>query len=148
LEKEYVKADEGAPFYIANANAENTEIYDLFSNGSNIIEIVDDDLRPGNKAFLVTPKSTDKKVWAYFIIPTRFKPGVTYKVDFEYRLIGDLEGNEATKVPFSVNFRYDDYNSDGTDDILIRSASGESFVYWKVQDGVVTDSYVRGIIAV
>ena len=41
-----------------------------------------------------------------------------------------------------------DSNSDGTDDILIRSASGESFVYWKVQDGVVTDSFVLGTIAV
>ena len=42
------------------------------------------------------------------------KPGVTYRIDFEYRLVGDLDGNEANKVPFSVNFRYDDLNADGS----------------------------------
>ena len=114
LEKEYAKADEGNPFYIANADASNPGIFDLFSNGQNNVSIVDDDLRPGNKAFLVTPKNSDKKIWSYFIAPTRFKPGVTYKIDFEYRLVGDLDGNEANKVPFSVNFRYDDLNADGS----------------------------------
>jgi len=114
FEKEYAKADDGNPFYIPNADAQNPNIYDLFSNGMNDISIVDDDLRPGNKAFLIAPKNKDKKVWAYFMAPTRFKAGVTYKIDFEYRLVGDLDGNEANDIPFSVNFRYDDFNSDGS----------------------------------
>ena len=106
-------ADEGKPFYIKNADAEISTIADEFSNGVSKISVVEDDLRPGNKAFLIT---TDKetKVWTYICIPTRYKPGVTYKVDFEVRLVGDTKGNPATNIPVCPNFRYSDYTADGT----------------------------------
>jgi hypothetical protein len=75
-------ADEGKPFYVKNADAEIATIADEFSNGSSKVSVVDDDLRPGNKAFLITT-DIKTKVWTYLCIPTRYKPGVTYKVDFE-----------------------------------------------------------------
>ncbi len=110
-EKNLRKADDGEPFYIRNADAEGAYGPE-YSSGSTLVSIVDDDLRPGNKAFLVTTTAKGKS-WCYFIVPTRFKPGTTYKVDFEYRLIGDVSGGEANNIPFSVNFRYADFNADG-----------------------------------
>ena len=70
-------------------------------------------MRKGNKVFMITPKAQTSKSWTYFIVPTRFKPGVTYKVEFDYRLLGDLDGNEANNIPFAANFRYTDYNKNG-----------------------------------
>jgi len=108
------KADEGAPFYVKNADAEQFDDASEFVKGLNKIYIVEDDLRPGNKAIKVTTDEKSKKVWAYINIPTRFKPGVTYKVDFEYRAIGDNLGNDVENASFSVNFRYADKRPDGS----------------------------------
>ncbi len=106
--------DAGGPFYIKNFDAEQDVDISDFGRGANKVSIVEDDLRPGNKAIKVTTDEKVSKVWAYINIPTRFKPGVTYKVDFEYRIIGDNLGNEADRVPFNVNFRYADLKADGT----------------------------------
>jgi len=107
-------ADEGQPFYVKNADAEIASIADEFGNGASKVYVVDDDLREGNKAFLITTDKKTTKIWTYLVIPTRFKPGVTYKVDYECRLIGDLEGNPAEGVSICPNFRYTDYQADGS----------------------------------
>ena len=110
---EMMKADEGAPFFIKNPDAEG--IYGKeYSSGSSIVSIVNDDLNPGNKAFHITTLTKDKKSWSYFILPTRFKPGVTYKVEFDLRIVGDVNGKAADDVTFSANFRYNDYEKDGS----------------------------------
>ena len=112
-EANFKKADEGAPFYVKNADAEIASIADEFSNGASLIYVVDDDLRPGNKAFLITTNNKNK-TWTYLVMPTRFKPGVTYQVDYELRLVGDIKGNPAENVSISPNFRYASFNADGT----------------------------------
>ncbi|MBP3579683.1 MAG: S-layer homology domain-containing protein, partial [Clostridia bacterium] len=58
-------ADEGKAFYVKNCDAEVASIFDEFSSGHSKVYVVDDDHRPGNKAFLVTTDKTDTKVWTY-----------------------------------------------------------------------------------
>ena len=97
-------ADNGGPFYLENADAEdlNAELSTLAVTTK--LTIVEDDLRKGNHAYLLTPNK-DKQTWAYFVVPTRYKPGVTYKVDFDLRLVSDHNGDPVeTKVV--VNPRY------------------------------------------
>lgn len=96
--------NEGGPFYVENADAEDTSVGENKLAGSSIVTVVEDDLRRGNHAFLVTPRST-AKTWAYFIQKTRFKPGVTYKVDLDLRVVSDHNGDPVT-TRIEGNFRY------------------------------------------
>ena len=121
--KKLMAADEGAPFYIKNADAEDEIFAYDFKNDTSTVTVVDDDLRPGNKAFLVTPNGNEMKIWSYFRVKTRFKPGVTYKVDYEYRLLGDLEGNAAENVEVCPNFRYSD-EKNGEVKVMVDHATG------------------------
>ena len=105
--------DEGAPFFIQNADAEdltdsaNLKLNPVYKSRESAVTIVEDDLRPGNHAYLVMP-GTEAKTWTYFRASTRFKPGMTYNVEFDIRLIGDTDGKEASKVGISLNPRYTD----------------------------------------
>ena len=56
--------------------------------------------------FKLTPNG-DKQTWSYFILPTRYKAGITYKVDFDLRVISDHKG-EPVKTRVVVNPRYTD----------------------------------------
>ncbi|MBP3580806.1 MAG: hypothetical protein J6K12_06125, partial [Clostridia bacterium] len=118
IEKEYLKnlmlVDEGKPFYVKNADAQVASIGAEFSTDASKVSVVDDDLRPGNRAFLITTDRKDIQVWTYLVMPTRFKPGVTYKVDYEVRIVGDINGNPAVDVAICPNFRYTDYKADGS----------------------------------
>ncbi len=107
-----LKADKGAPFYIVNADAETSDIY-KYTGFASDITIVEDDLREGNHAFRIAPAHNNSKVWSYFRIPTRFKTGVTYRVDFEYRLLGDIDEVDRGKTDFAANFVYADVDSNG-----------------------------------
>jgi len=95
--------DDGAPFFIQNADAELTSSN---ANLSKNTAIVEDDLRPGNHAYYITPVSNNGKSWVYFLAPTRFKPGATYKVSFEARVVSDHSGNPAKDALLSWNMRY------------------------------------------
>jgi len=95
--------DDGAPFYIQNADAElTTSNANLRSNTS----IVEDDLIEGNHAYKIVPENNDRKSWVYFIAPTRFLPGAAYKVSFDARVICDHNGTPAENVLLSWNMRY------------------------------------------
>lgn len=103
--------NEGGPFYVENADAEDTTVGENKLAGSSVVTVVEDDLRRGNHAFLVTPRST-AQTWAYFIAPTRFKPGVTYKVELDLRVVSDHNG-EPVKTTIAGNFRYSELTEDG-----------------------------------
>ncbi len=97
-------ADEGGPFYLDNADAEDLTADIPQLAGTTKLSIVEDDLRKGNHAYHLNP-NTDRQTWAYFVMPTRYKAGVTYKVEFDVRLISDHNGDPvAAKVV--VNPRY------------------------------------------
>ena len=98
--------NEGGPFYLENADAEDLTAEVPQLAGTTKLSIVEDELRKGNHAYLLTPNK-DKQTWSYFVVPTRYKPGVTYKVDFDVRVISDHNGAPVeTKVV--VNPRYTD----------------------------------------
>ncbi len=105
--------DEGAPFFIANADAEdlastaNLRPNPNPKNGESAVTIVEDDLRAGNHAYLVVP-GTYKKTWTYFRAKTRFLPGKTYNVEFDFRLLTDQHGNDASNIIVQLNPRYAD----------------------------------------
>ncbi|MBO4950116.1 MAG: glycoside hydrolase family 99-like domain-containing protein [Clostridia bacterium] len=103
-------ADNGGPFYLENADAEDlgAELSTLAVTTK--LTIVEDDLRKGNHAYLLTP-NMDKQTWSYFVVPTRYKAGVTYKVDFDLRLVSDHIG-EPVETKVVVNPRYTE-KSDG-----------------------------------
>ena len=107
--KNLYAVDDGAPFFIQNADAE------LTSSNANLrknVSIVDDELIEGNHAYYVVPESNTGKNWVYFIAPTRFLPGATYKVSFDARVVSDHNGNPAKDALLSWNMRYAD-NVDG-----------------------------------
>ena len=109
--KAYLAVDGGAPFTVINGDAED-EKFDLdYGTGNATVKVVEDDLIKGNHAFLVTPKNNKGKVWTYFIAKTRYKPGATYRVDFDFRAVSDHYGADAIDVIPSVNFRYNDVES-------------------------------------
>ncbi len=109
--KAYMSVDSGEPFAVLNGDAED-EKFDLdYGTGNATVKVVEDDLNKGNHAFLVTPKNNKGKVWTYFIAKTRYKPGATYKVDFDFRAVSDHYGADAIDVIPSVNFRYNDAES-------------------------------------
>ena len=95
--------DEGAPFYIQNADAELTTSNANLRKNTTIVE---DELIEGNHAYLVTPENLTGKSWVYFLAPTRFKPGATYKVSFDVRVVCDQHGNPAENALLSWNMRY------------------------------------------
>ncbi len=98
--------NEGGPFYLENADAEDISADVPQLAGTTKLSIVEDDLRKGNHAYLLTPNK-DKQTWSYFVVPTKYKAGVTYKVDFEVRLISDHNG-EPVETKVVVNPRYTD----------------------------------------
>ena len=106
LQELKMAVDKGGPFYLDNADAENlgAEVPQLA--GTTKLSVVEDDLRKGNHVFKLTPDS-DKRVWAYFVVPTRYKAGVTYKVDFDLRVISDHKG-QPVETKIVVNPRYTD----------------------------------------
>ena len=107
-ERAYMGVDNGEPFVVVNADAED-EKFDLdYGPGNATVVVVDDDIKKGNHAFLVTPKNNADKRWTYFIAKTRYKPGVTYKVEFDFRAVSDHYGADAVNIIPSVNFRYND----------------------------------------
>jgi len=100
-------ADEGQPFYIENPDAEDTSIEPLSHPQYVKLKIVEDELKPGNHAFEYVPDGKTKN-WAYTMIPTRFKTGVTYKVEFDIRVTKDHTGANVEKTSLCWNMRYTD----------------------------------------
>ena len=96
-------ADNGGPFYIENANAEDSSFKPL----NQTYYFSDDALISGNHVFEHIPNGS-KKNWAYITIPTRFKPGVTYKVEMDVRVTKDHLGNDVTDASLAWNLRYSD----------------------------------------
>ncbi len=106
--EEAVKAGlEGGPFFIENADAEDVNSRANLTTGSTTVTIVEDDLRAGNHAYKLVPAS-EKQTWTYFRAKTGFKAGTTYKVEFDLRIISDLDGNAGVGVTAKVNPRYTD----------------------------------------
>jgi len=103
--------DKGGPFYLENADAEDLSADIPQLAGTTKLSIVEDDLRKGNHAYLLTPNK-DKQTWSYFVVPTKYKSGITYKVDFDVRLISDHNG-EPVETKVVVNPRYTE-KIDGT----------------------------------
>ncbi len=109
LEEKLSIADKGGAFHIENGDGEGEYNVSKYSRNGNIdVSIVNDELIDGNKALLVKNKNTDKMTWSYIDIPTRYKPGVTYTVEFDIRLVSDCHGNTDVSSDFSPNFRYAD----------------------------------------
>ncbi len=100
-------ADVGKPFYIENPDAENHLVKPLSHLGYTALRIVVDPDNENNHVFEYVP-SGDKKHWAYTMIPTRFKPGVTYKVELDIRVTKDHTGSPVEKAFLSWNLRYTD----------------------------------------
>ena len=108
------QVDEGKPFYIKNADCESiTGTFNARSSNGEVT-IVEDDSKEGNHAFLVKADSSiAKKSWTYFIVPTRFKPGVTYKIDLDVKAVSDQNGNPVQNAVMVVNLRYTDKDANG-----------------------------------
>ena len=103
------EADEGKPFHVANFNAEDKGIPMMATSGSGKISIIEDDLKEGNHAYYIeAPKDSDTKKWMYFVMPTRFKPGVTYTVELDVRVMKDHRGNDVSGARVAWNMRYTD----------------------------------------
>ena len=107
LEKNRLEADEGKPFYIVNADAEAQGIIPESHPSYVPIKISEDELIKGNHAFEHVPDGA-KKNWAYTMFKTRFKEGVTYKVEFDIRVTKDHTGADVEKASLSWNMRYTD----------------------------------------
>ncbi len=107
VEELMMQVDEGAPFYIENADAEDINSRANLATGSTTVTIVEDDLREGNHAYLLVPASS-KKTWCYFKADTRFKAGATYKVEFDLRILTDQHGADGVNVTAKVNPKYTD----------------------------------------
>ena len=107
------QADEGLPFYVDNDDAEGDNMYFYANSHNAIVSIVKDDLIEGNHAYKVEAKK-GQDFWSYLHMPTKFKPGVTYKVEFDIRILNDSEGQPIT-VPQSLNWnmRYTDVDANG-----------------------------------
>ena len=105
----YLAADKGEPFYLINPDGESGDNSDgaYYSHNAKI-SIVDDPLKAGNKVISVVPSIQDKVHWVYVYQKTRFKPGVTYKIEFDYYAAGDKDGNPVENVLPQVNLRYYD----------------------------------------
>ena len=69
--------------------------------------ISEDDLKKGNHVFEHVPNGKSKN-WAYMMLPTRFKPGVTYKVELDVRVTKDHTGADVEKTSVCWNMRYTD----------------------------------------
>ncbi len=106
-QKLLMAADEGKPFYIENADAEDLSIEPLYHPGYTQHKIVEDDLIKGNHAFEHVPDGKTKN-WAYTMIPTRFKTGVTYKVEMDVRITKDHTGADVEATNICWNMRYTD----------------------------------------
>jgi len=132
-------ADRGLPFFVVNPDGENDDVsfYNLSSN--TVVSVVDDDLRDGNRAIMAKPLHNDSKVWTYLRIPTRFKPGTKYKVEFEYRLLGDINGADVVTTDFAVNFVYSDVDSDG----LVKEKMDHSMAASPVSKVNVSDGWIK-----
>jgi len=102
-----MQADEGKPFYIENGDAEDVDVEPLSHSSYTNLIISEDNLKPGNHAFEHVPDGKNKN-WAYTMIPTRFKSGVTYKVEFDIRVTKDHTGADVEKASLSWNLRYTD----------------------------------------
>jgi hypothetical protein len=104
---------EGNPFYLDNPDAEGDKKYYKANSHNAVVSIVEDDLNPGNYAYKIEAKK-GQDFWSYFHMPTKFKPGVTYKVELDIRILNDSEGQPIT-VPQSLNwnFRYTDVDANG-----------------------------------
>jgi len=102
-------ADEGKAFHVANFDAESTNIPLIAYSTSGTVKIVEDDLNPGNHAYYLKAKEgVEVKSWMYYYMPTRFKPGVTYKVELDVRVMQDQRGNDVNGASLSWNFKYTD----------------------------------------
>ncbi len=108
-EKEKLMAvDKGEPFYIRNADAEQGDNSDkIFYSHNSDTTVVEDPFNKDNKVLLVTCNK-DTKQWVYVYQDTRFKPGVTYKVELDYYVVGDTEGNPVKGALPQVNLQYTD----------------------------------------
>lgn len=106
-QKNLLAADEGKPFYMENADAEDTSVEPLTRGGYVALVISEDELIPGNHAFEYIPVK-DKESNSYTMVPTRFKPGVTYLVEFDFRLTTDHMGDPIDKAGIGWNLRYTD----------------------------------------
>ena len=106
-EKLLMAADDGKPFYIENADAEDLNYVPVpvFSYETPVIS--EDDLKKGNHVFEHVPNGKSKN-WAYMMLPTRFKPGVTYKVELDVRVTKDHTGADVEKTSVCWNMRYTD----------------------------------------
>ncbi len=132
-EKLLMAVDEGAAFYIENADAENIISNANITTASTFVTIVEDDLRPGNHAYKLVP-DTKVKTWTYFRAKTRFKAGQTYKVEFDVRILCYQFENPGEKVSFVVNPRYSDV-IDGTAKNPADHPVNESRFYQSASDG-------------
>ena len=114
-DENYVYVDPAkAPFELKNPNADEG-VQPYFSDNSTISVIEEN----GNKVFLVTTKPG--KQWAYFKQDVRYKPGATYKVEYDVKLLGAGDvtdgSDESVKTDIMVNARYS-VVSGSTDHVL------------------------------
>ena len=151
-EAKLLAADSGEPFYVKNPDAEDTTGSYTATSSNASITITPDPTKSGNKAYLVTPTVKDQKSWTYFVIPTRFKPGVTYKIEFDVMVTKDHLGNPVTDARFVPNLRYTDLNANGTEVKkmdhpvhvgIVKTSSGDGWKHCTIQHTISANSSER-----
>ena len=143
-DENYVYVDPAkAPFELKNPNADEG-VQPFFSDNSTI-SVVEHE---GNKVFLVTTKPG--KQWSYFRQDVRYKPGATYKVEYDVKLVGagDITdgSDESIATDIMVNARYS-VVSGSTDHVLgdVRRISvSDGWQHRTVEFTVPADSPDRG----
>ncbi len=97
---------EDKEFAIENGDAEDTANIPFYS-GNTYISITEDPEDESNHAYLV--RAHPGNTYAYFRYPGKFEPGVTYKVEFDIKLVGNNINDESfDSTSFCSNFRYQD----------------------------------------
>lgn len=121
-------------FEIKNGDAEGT--IQAFRSDNAKISIVEDPDNKDNHVYLV--KGNAGKNWSYFRYLCIFKPGKTYKVEYDVRLLGkgeDISGEDGDCATSIIcNMRYSD-SQGKTDHISGANDDASMGVSLKVSDG-------------
>ena len=118
---DYVYVDPAkAPFTLINPDAEGKDV--AFYNGGADIKIVEDPDNKGNHYYQILPKD-DKKIWLYATQGCTYKPGATYKVECDFRLLSNGTKKELDsnfKATLLFNAQYTDLTQAAADHVVAR----------------------------
>ena len=105
-------ADPVLPTVIINGDASDTTNVAFTSIGAqnSVVSIVSDPDNAANYVYKVEPK-TQTSTYIYFLQNVNWHAGKTYKIDFDFRITTDIQGNEVTAdnpTSIAFNARYQD----------------------------------------